>query len=170
MRKTTFVLVNLAVLALACGGSDEAEQPPVPQELDAELERPNPPADPLAGKSTRELCEDQGLMLIKWEFEALQADFKGICCGPDGLQDEPWCELDWPFSDVPPCDAYDGMRNHIYARYGYDFQDPRWEQEFERRDWYQQRQDFDEGWLSPVAVKNVATLKQRKADKVGCMD
>lgn len=170
MKTMTVVMAAGAVLALACGSSDEAEQPPVPQEIDPEMERPNPPADPLAGKSLKEICEDTGLQLVKWDFDALQADFRGLCCGPDGLVDEPWCELDWPFSDVPSCDAYDGMRNHVFARYGYDFQDARWEKEFEGRDWYVQRPDFDESWLSPEAVRNVAKLKQLKADKVGCMD
>lgn len=124
--------------------------------------------DSLAGKSKREICEDNGLALIQWDFDTLQADFRGTCCGADGIQDDPICELDWPFSDVPPCSAYDAMRNHIYARYGYDFNDPTWEQEFEKRDWYVQRKDFDPSWLSPAAKKNVEKLKQLKKDKVAC--
>lgn len=169
MTRLPPAVVLLAVLALACGDSD-APSAPAPA-------APPPPApapaavakvDPLAGKTTRQICEDNGLSMIKWSFEELQGNFRGLCCGADGLVDNPACELDWPFSDVPPCDAYDFMRNHIYARYGYPFKDPRFVQEFGSQDWYQKREDFNAEWLTPVASKNVETLKKLKADKVGC--
>ncbi len=168
-------LALLAGLSLACGDSDapSASSSPAPAPAPATTPAPTAPqpgVDPLAGKTTRQICEDNGLAMIKWSYEQLNTDFRSLCCGADGIQDDPVCELDWPFSDVPPCDAYDFMRNHIYARYGYPFKDPRFVQEFGTKDWYQKRDDFNAAWLSPVASKNVETLKKLKADKVACMD
>lgn len=153
-------------LVLACASSEPASTPAVTPPAPAPTAAPA--VDPLLGKSKAEICADNGLSLIQWDFGTLQADFAGACCGPDGLPDEGICSLDWPFSDVPPCSAYDAMRNHIYARYGYDFQDQVWEQMFESQAWYQQRTDFDPTWLSATATRNVAVLQQLKADQVGC--
>lgn len=127
-----------------------------------------PPLDPLAKQSVAQICADNGLSLIKWPYDTLAADFAGTCCGAGGLVENPACDLDWPFSDVPPCSAYDAMRNHIYARYGYDFKNRVYEAMFEHQPWYQQRADFDESWLSDVARANVAKLEQLKADHVNC--
>lgn len=161
--------VTLLALLLACGGAEPAPGPTPPAATAPAATAPAaPPPDPLAGRSTREICEDNGLALIRWEFGTLQAGFQGLCCGPDGLQGDAVCEMDWPFNDVPPCSAYDALRNHVYARYGYDFTDPTWQGQFEGQPWYVQRKDFDPSWLSEVARKNVATLQQLKADKVAC--
>lgn len=71
---------------------------------------------------------------------------------------------------MPPCSAYDDLRNGIHAWYGYPFGKAEWRERFEPFPWYQRREDFDASWLSPVAAANVDKLKQLKADKVGCED
>lgn len=125
--------------------------------------------DPLAGKSLTDICSDQALSLVKWDYDQLASGFQGLCCGPGKLPaDEGVCAMDWPFNDVPACEEYDRLRNSIYARYGYPFKDPRWKAEFERLAWYTRREDYSEAWLSTPAKANAARLKQLAADKVGC--
>ena len=40
--------------------------------------------------------------------------------------DNTFCDMDFPFSNVPTCDAYDELRNCIFARFGYVFAKPKW--------------------------------------------
>ena len=127
--------------------------------------------DPLSGKKLKEICSSDGLLLIKWPFEKLQAEFASLCCTKDGLgSDDDRCLLDWPFSDVPSCSAYDEMRNEIFARYGREFKTPKWQKHFGATDWYKVRPDFSNTWLSDVANQNVTLLVQKKKSKEACMD
>ena len=123
--------------------------------------------DPLAGLSDREMCKSDALLLLLYPYEDLQGGKCGdVCCESDP---EHWCcDLDWPFSDVPSCDAYARMRNEIFARYGYPFTDPKWRKEFEKAPYYKRREDFDSSWLTPMATRNVATLKDLEEKHVGC--
>lgn len=127
--------------------------------------------DPLSGKTLKEICASDGLLLIKWPFEKLQAEFATLCCTKDGLgSGDDRCHLDWPFSDVPSCSAYDELRNEIFARYGREFKTPKWQKYFGAMDWYKVRSDFSNAWLSSVANQNVTLLVQKKKSKEACMD
>ena len=127
--------------------------------------------DPLEGKALKEICQSHGLLLIKWNFERIQSDFSALCCTTGGLSsDDLECTLDWPFSDVPSCSAYDEMRTEIFARYGRAFKTPKWQKTFGATNWYAIRSDFSNDWLSDVAKKNIELLVQKKANKVACMD
>lgn len=165
MRLTLPVLGAFAALALACGGTDTTASAPTPAPAPAAAPAP----DPLARSSLAEICGDSGLALIQFDYETLQADFAGTCCGPGKLTpDEGLCVMDFPFNDVQECSAYAYIRNSIYARYGYPFEKGQWQEAFGNMPWYQRRDDFQEGWMSDTARKNVAKLKQLEADKVGC--
>lgn len=131
--------------------------------------------DPLEGKSLKDICSATGLSLIKWPYATLQENFTKLCCTTGGLEEglaegSMECDLDWPFSDVPSCSAYDELRNEIFARYGRGFSGKQWQQTFGATDWYTVRKDFSNDWLTDVANQNVATLVELKKDKVACMD
>jgi hypothetical protein len=126
--------------------------------------------DPLAGMGDRELCAGSpAQLMLKYELGALQTGkCHDVCCPIDSSH---WCcELDFPFSDVPPCDAWAEMRNEIFARYGYPFQEQRWRDRFEQEPWYQRREDFDPKWLTQVAADNVAVLQKNEKEQIGCMN
>jgi hypothetical protein len=126
--------------------------------------------DPLAGMGDRELCAGSpAQLMLKYDLGALQSGkCHDVCCPLDSSH---WCcELDFPFSDVPPCDAWAEMRNEIFARHGYPFQEQRWRDEFEGEPWYRRREDFDPKWLSKVAADNVATLQEKEQEQIGCMN
>ena len=176
---------------IGCGDSPPKETPPkaeapkeAPKKAPAQSQvQPQatktvpPPAvekkgfDPLEGKTLKDICESSGLLLIKWPFEQIQSEFSALCCTTGGLSSDDFlCMLDWPFSDVPSCSAYDEMRNEIFARYGRAFKTPKWQKTFGATDWYSIRSDFSNDWLSEVAKKNIELLVQKKANKVACMD
>ena len=179
---------------IGCGDSTPKETPPKenpikssakpeekPQEQ-KETQKTVPPApkvpsvekkgfDPLAGKTLSEICEANGLLLIKWPYNKIQAEFPALCCTKGGLSSDNYlCEMDWPFSDVPSCSAYDEMRNEIFARYGRAFKTPKWQKIFGQTDWYTIQADFSNEWLSEVAKTNVEILVKNKTNKVACMD
>ncbi len=163
------LLVSLG-LALACGGGgDEPSTPDGGKKRKKARAGADAPPDPLAGRSKAEICRDSSLALIRYDLDTLQRDFAGTCCGGDGLPaDDMECNLDWPFSDVPPCEEWARMRNGIYARYGYPFEGARWRAEFEALPWYQRREDFDPSWMPATARKNVDRLKKNEEQKVAC--
>ena len=125
--------------------------------------------DPLAGKALADICNSNGLALIKWPYDKLSSDFKGLCCVKGGLDDER-CEMDWPSSDILSCGEYDEMRNEIYAHYGRRFQSKRWQQTFGKQAWYKVRDDYSDSWVSKIAMANVSQLKKMKKNKHNCMD
>ncbi len=120
-----------------------------------------PKPDPLAGKSMKEICEDDSLMLIKFKWDDLREKdtFKKNCCVKGALGNDDRCELDWPSSDMPDCDYFDNTRNGIFARFGYVFKDPRYQAMFGAESWYQPRADFDGAWVPKLAADNAAKLK-----------
>ncbi|MBN1492241.1 MAG: YARHG domain-containing protein, partial [Phycisphaerae bacterium] len=77
-------------------------------------------------------------------------------------------EMDFPFNDVPSCDAYDELRNCIFARFGYVFSKPKWQKQFGKLPWYKPDPSFKEDKLPAVAKANVKKLKQLKAKRQGC--
>lgn len=148
----------------------EASSPKTTPPPQAKVEA-NEAFDPLKGKTRKEICSADGLLLIKWPYSTIQSDFSSLCCGADGLSSDDYrCEMDWPFSDVPSCSAYDELRNEIFARYGRAFSTQKWQKHFGSTEWYQIRKDFSDTWLSDTATKNVARLVQNKKGKVACMD
>lgn len=180
MRKLPVAVATLGLLALACGEGETPSAPAASAAPSSSAPAPaaSPPSaapaaagkvDPLAGRSKKEICLDHGLAMIQWSWDDLRSNFDGLCCGPDALNGEDICQFDWPFSDVPTCDAYDYLRNQIYARYGYPFKDKQWQEAFGTQPWYKRREDFDASWLSPAASRNIERLKQLKKDKEGCM-
>ena len=106
--------------------------------------------------------------MVKFDFDNLQSGKCHQACCVHGAEDHWCCSLDWPFSDVPGCDAYAYMRNGLYSRYGYPFSEPKWRDEFADEPYYRRREDFDPKWLSPAAKGNVEKLKQLEEDHVGC--
>jgi hypothetical protein len=182
----SFSLVSVGALALAFAlacGSGDAPAPATERPAKAGGKRgagkgaevpaaAGPPVDPLAGRSPAEVCADDALVLIRHPLADLEnGGFQRLCCARGPLDaDDARCVLDWPFSDVPSCTAWDHMRNAVYAAYGYPFQDERWKKEFASRPGYTRRDDFSPAWLSRTATENVEALKQRKANKVSCAD
>lgn len=190
------IFLTLTLGLIGCGDSTPKETPPkeTPAKVDTPKESPKkdvakpevkpqtpkpeaPPTaekkgfNPLDGKPLKEICEADGLLLIKWPYEKIQAEFSALCCTEGGLSSDDYrCELDWPFSDVPSCSAYDEMRNEIFARYGRAFKTPKWQKTFGATDWYTIRQDFSNEWLSDTAKKNIELLVKNKKNKVACMD
>lgn len=168
----------IGALWLACTTPTPPAQPPPPQPSTAAPApspepRPAPaatvPPDPLAGLTDAEICSSDALLMLKYPFDALQnGTCATVCCAADA---EHWCcQLDWPFSDVPSCEAYATLRNGIFAAYGYPFSDAKWRALFEAEPTYTRREDFDPSWLTAVATTNVATLKAKETGKVACLD
>ena len=174
------IFLPLFLLQTACEDSTSSESPSADLEP-KEAPRVPPPLqqppvsssgfDPLQGRSLQEICSANGLLLIKWPYPKIQKEFRTLCCVDGGLSSDAYqCEMDWPFSDVPSCEAYDELRNEIFARYGRAFKTEKWQAVFAATDWYQIRSDFSNDWLSDVANQNVAHLLKRKKEKVACMD
>ena len=162
------------VFQSACEDSTKVESTSVNTEVEVlplQKSSANENFDPLQGKSLQEICSANGLLLIKWPYSKVQNEFRVLCCSEEGLSTEDHqCQTDWPFSDVPGCEAYDEMRNEIFARYGRSFKTQKWQQLFAATDWYQIRSGFSDDWLSDVANENVVYLLNLKKDKVACMD
>ncbi len=116
---------------------------------------------------TKTLCMDNAILLTQHSFESLQA---GAYCKLCKKFDESACELDWPFSDVPRCKAYDEMRNGIFAFYGRTFESEQWRAFFAAKPWYKPDPTFTEARLSAVARTNVAFLKRAATERIGCAD
>lgn len=194
MSVSSFIVVSFLIptlFTIGCGESETPQSPePKPSPIKQEPQKGSltnaaplsktdkgqniqPPKafDPLEGKSLKDICSATGLSLIKWPYETLQANFSNLCCTTGGLEEGSMeCELDWPFSDVPSCSAYDDMRNEIFARYGRAFSSKQWQQVFGATDWYTVRDDFSDSWLTDTANQNASTLVQLKKNKVSCMD
>lgn len=117
--------------------------------------------EPTAGKSMKEICSDDVLLLTKYAWDDLRGGgFQKHCCvkGALGVDDDR-CQLDWPSSDVPECGFFDELRNGIFARYGYTFKDPQWQKAFADKAWYTPRADFEQAWLPSMVQANVTSLK-----------
>jgi formylglycine-generating enzyme required for sulfatase activity len=123
------------------------------------------PAPP-AGKPelSAQTCGDPCALLTLYAYDDLAANACKIC----KKHDRTFCEMDFPFSDVPSCDAYDELRNCVYARFGYVFSKPKWQQQFGKMPWYKPDPAFTEAKLPPVAKANVQKLKDLKAKRQGC--
>lgn len=118
--------------------------------------------DPTAGKSMKDICNDDVLLLTKYSWDDLRFNgaFNKNCCVKGALgTDDDRCQLDWPSSDMPECGFFDELRNGLFARYGYQFKDPKWQKLFGEKAWYQPRSDFDNAWMPKVAQGNVTSLK-----------
>jgi hypothetical protein len=121
-----------------------------------------PRPDPTAGKSMRDICNDDALLLTKFKWADLRENgaFTRNCCVKGALgEDDDRCQLDWPSSDMPECGFFDELRNGIFARYGYVFKEPKWQQHFGAKDWYQPRSDFSNAWVPKIAADNATALK-----------
>lgn len=121
-----------------------------------------PKPDPTAGKSMKDICNDDVLLLTKYTWDDLRFNgaFNKNCCVKGALgTDDDRCQLDWPSSDMPECGFFDELRNGIFARYGYVFKDAKWQQTFGDKDWYQPRSDFNTSWMPKVATDNATALK-----------
>lgn len=79
-----------------------------------------------------------------------------------------FCELDYPFSDVPDCKAWDHMRNGIYARFGYPFKKKKWRELFQKYAWYRPDPKFDFAKLPAAAQRNAQLFKKYKLAKNMC--
>jgi len=111
-----------------------------------------------------ETCGDACALLTLYSYDELAANACKIC----KKHDNTFCEMDFPFNDVPACDAYDELRNCIFAHFGYVFAKPKWQQQFGKLSWYKPDPSFTEAKLPPVAKANVQKLKELKAKRQGC--
>ncbi|MBN1492242.1 MAG: ankyrin repeat domain-containing protein [Phycisphaerae bacterium] len=111
-----------------------------------------------------ETCGDACALLTLYSFDELASNACKIC----KKYDDTFCEIDFPFNDVPSCDAYDELRNCIFARFGYVFSKPKWQKQFGKAAWYKPDPSFTEAKLPAVAKANVQKLKQLKAKRQGC--
>ncbi|MGI9335063.1 MAG: hypothetical protein ACR2RL_18110 [Gammaproteobacteria bacterium] len=163
-------LLGAVALGYASGVEEGSAQEPArasaPAGAEERGERATP--DPVSGKSLAQICDSYTLVLIRFDFETLQSSFADVCCGNGGLQDDMRCEMDWPFNDVPPCTAYDELRNGIYMHYGFPFTTAKWRDRAKKMPGYERRNEFSPNWLSETAKKNVQTLKRLKKDRVAC--
>ena len=118
-------------------------------------------AKPGANEQT---CGDACALLTLYAYDDLAANACKICKD----YDKTFCGMDFPFGDVPGCDAYDELRNCVFARFGYVFSKPKWQQQFGKLPWYRPDPAFTEAKLPPVAKANVQKLKDLKAKRQGC--
>jgi hypothetical protein len=198
MRNKKYLLLLSIIFLCGCGESDTPSEEPLKdqktesikenkkqdikkqdikkqdikkQDIKKQLEPQNASFNPLKEKTLFEICNSVSLSLIKWSYDQRQS--KAICCSEKMTEDqksELLCELDWPFSDVPSCSSYDTMRNEIYAQYGRKFSTDKWKKYFSKVSWYKPRDDYQDTWLSDVALDNVKRLVKMKKNKQGCMD
>ena len=181
LRPVLGVLLLGGLFLPACSGktSSSDEQEPTGDHQAAtstdEAVAQTPPASsaaegPLAGKSTQEICENDELLLIKAPYvELAGGGWKELCCSGATDFSEGRCELDWPFSDVPSCEAWAFLRNGIYARYGYPFQKTEWQAEYGKWDWYTRDEAFNPDRLPDIAKANIALLKRFEAEGHHCL-
>jgi len=178
-----WILISYSIFLLGCSPEEQSPESTIPETVRAEsvIATPSPsettekpekkePLKPLEGKTLKEICSSLYLPLLKWRYAELQSNFTKLCCSKEGLNGEPPCGLDWPFSDVPSCEAYDDLRNGIYALYGYQFTKKKWQIHFTEKNWYQPREDYSESWIAAAAMENIATLQRLKEAKVNCSD
>jgi len=111
-----------------------------------------------------QICSDACQLLTRYAYDKLTADVCKIC----GKYESTFCEMDFPFNDVPSCEAYDEIRNCIYARFGYVFAKPKWQDLYAKMTWYKPDPGFTEAKLPPVAKANIQKLKDLKARRRGC--
>jgi formylglycine-generating enzyme required for sulfatase activity len=109
-------------------------------------------------------CGDACALLTRYDYDDLVANACKLC----KKYDDTFCEMDFPWNDVPACDAYDELRNCIFARFGYVFSKAKWREQFGKLPWYKPDPSFTEAKLPPVAKANVQKLKERKAKRQGC--
>ena len=165
----SFLLILLAISCTSENPDPTIAQSSIPARKNA-APSSNEPFNPLDGKSLRDICSSYFLSLIKWRFAELQNNFNEMCCTKEALDSDLPCGLEWPFSDVPSCTAYDELQQGIYASYGRPFESGPWKQRFAEEPWYSPRDDYSEIWLSATAVENIETLAHRKKTKVHCRD
>ena len=128
------------------------------------------PVDPLEGKTVFEICQSQGLSLIQWSYDERKSQKE--CCSSKMTKeqkDELFCDMDWPFGDVPRCSIYDKMQQEIWARYGKIFSSDNLQKYFEHQKWYSPNEHFQENWLSTTARNNIKQLKNLRQNKVNCL-
>ncbi len=125
---------------------------------------------PLEGKSLFDICLSNGLSLIKWSYEERQSQKE--CCSSKLTQEQRedlFCDMNWPFGDVPRCSVYDKMQREIWARYGKVFTSEKVQKHFEAQDWYQANEDFRTDWLSTTAQSNIEQLQNMSRKKMYCL-
>jgi hypothetical protein len=124
-----------------------------------------PPAGTTAEPAlSAQSCGDPCALLTRYAFDDLVANACKMC----RKLDDTFCHADFPWSDVPACEAYDELRNCIYARFGYVFAKPRWRKQFGQLPWYKPDPAFTEAKLPAVAKANIKKLKALKAQRKGC--
>lgn len=157
----------LAVLTLGC---TEPAPPKIVTSRGAAPRSPDGPSPPPPQQrllDAKTACSEDAFLLTQYSYANLQA---GGYCKLCRAFDENACDLDWPFSDVPSCKAYDEIRNGIFAFYGRTFESEEWRAFFAAKPWYKPDPAFTEERLSNVARSNVAYLKRAATEKIGCAD
>jgi formylglycine-generating enzyme required for sulfatase activity len=124
---------------------------------------------------SRATCGDACSLLVLFAYDELakhacemcsEYGMRGFC--EDGPYDGTRETADFPFSPSTSCDQYDELRNCIFARFGYVFSKPKWQQQFGKLPWYKPDPSFTEAKLPAVAKANVQKLKDLKAKKQNC--
>jgi hypothetical protein len=109
-------------------------------------------------------CESVCTLLLHYSYDELEEHACEICRPVT----EDFCQVDFPFNDVPECAAWDELRNCIYARHGRPFKAPEWRKAFEGQPWYQVDAKYTDDRLSPVERANVRRLIELKKERHGC--
>jgi ankyrin repeat protein len=109
-------------------------------------------------------CRDPCALLSSYAYADLAAHACRMCADFDAT----YCAHDFPWADPPSCDAYDELRNCIYARFGYVFAKPKWAEHFGKLPWYKPDPRFTEAKLPTVAKANIKKLKELKAEDERC--
>ena len=99
-------------------------------------------------------CSDACALLTLYAYDELTQHTCEICsddnnrafCETGAFGDSGLVTEDFPFSASTPCDAYDELRNCIFARFGYTFS----------------------AKLPPVVKANVQKLKELATERRGC--
>jgi hypothetical protein len=121
-------------------------------------------------------CSDACALLTLYAYDELTQHACEICsddnnrafCETGAFGDSGLVTEDFPFSASTPCDAYDELRNCIFARFGYTFSKPKWQKRFGGLPWYRRDPAFNPAKLPPVVKANVQKLKELATERRGC--
>jgi len=160
-RHAVGVLVAVGVASLACVSGPVKEEAP----LVAPGTPPSPTPPPAPAPTGPPECQDNCLLLLIHDSKTLES---GGYCEVCGDAVEGACDEGYALRAMG-CDEMDYVRNCMYARLGYTFEDnDDWRAVFEKKHWYQPRSDFRWADIDRSQLRNAKRLKAlREAGRCG---